>query len=292
MRARPRLGPAWALSALGIGGACFVDAPGDDGASTAAVTSTTSTATTATSTTSTSTSTTAASISTSPSTDASSTDASSTASTEGSTTLEGTRGCVDAEFFVDGDGDGFGDPEASVVACDPPPGYVPAPGDCDDGDPDVHPGADELCDDLDNDCDDATDEWSATNTACGGCDMQLAGASVFHRCPTLMDFAGARVACQGRGGDLAIPETPREHDLLAAWIAGNAASWWIGLEDQVNEGDFRWVDGGAPTTTWWAKGEPNNLEDEDCVEVNAATGLWNDAQCGLLRPFLCESPAS
>ena len=34
----------------------------------------------------------------------------------------------------------------------------PVPLDCDDADPEVHPGASELCDELDNDCDDQVDE--------------------------------------------------------------------------------------------------------------------------------------
>ncbi|MEZ4321554.1 MAG: putative metal-binding motif-containing protein [Myxococcota bacterium] len=56
------------------------------------------------------------------------------------------------EFFVDMDGDGFGQ-EPSVVACALPPGYAPTGGDCDDDDDSVYPGATELCDGRDNDCD-------------------------------------------------------------------------------------------------------------------------------------------
>jgi hypothetical protein len=37
-------------------------------------------------------------------------------------------------------------------------GYTTEDGDCDDGDPAVHPGADELCNGVDDDCDDLVDE--------------------------------------------------------------------------------------------------------------------------------------
>ena len=55
-------------------------------------------------------------------------------------------------WFYDEDGDGAGG-TVSVTTCDPPQGFVAASDDCDDDDPETHPGAVELCDDRDNDCD-------------------------------------------------------------------------------------------------------------------------------------------
>ncbi len=49
-------------------------------------------------------------------------------------------GAVDAPtWFGDGDADGHGDPEISVVACDPPLGFVDVDDDCDDGNAALHP---------------------------------------------------------------------------------------------------------------------------------------------------------
>ena len=45
-------------------------------------------------------------------------------------------------------------------------GYTTCDGDCDDGDPTINPGAEEVCDGIDNDCDDATDE-DLGETTCG-----------------------------------------------------------------------------------------------------------------------------
>jgi hypothetical protein len=56
-------------------------------------------------------------------------------------------------FYRDADGDGFGDPGDAVVDCAPPPGYVADGTDCDDTTGAVYPGAIELCDNRDNDCD-------------------------------------------------------------------------------------------------------------------------------------------
>jgi len=44
--------------------------------------------------------------------------------------------------------------------CGPNPGQAPVPGDCDDLNPDVHPGAPEVCNDRDDDCDQLTDDFS------------------------------------------------------------------------------------------------------------------------------------
>jgi len=66
---------------------------------------------------------------------------------------------IDAQtWYEDLDGDGYGDDGVTVVACDAPPGYVGTPGDCEDADGAVHPGAEELCNGVDDDCDAATDE--------------------------------------------------------------------------------------------------------------------------------------
>lgn len=65
-------------------------------------------------------------------------------------------------FYIDVDGDGFGDGEKSERACAAPEGYVADFGDCDDLQSDVNPGMAEACNDLDDDCDTQIDEPGAT----------------------------------------------------------------------------------------------------------------------------------
>jgi hypothetical protein len=61
-------------------------------------------------------------------------------------------------FYRNIDGDAFGDTYATQQACSAPSGYVSTPGDCDDTQPTTFPGAPEVCDGRDNDCDLSVDE--------------------------------------------------------------------------------------------------------------------------------------
>jgi hypothetical protein len=61
-------------------------------------------------------------------------------------------------WYVDDDQDGFGNPNDYEETCDPDPDLVADGTDCDDGDPEIYPDADESCDGLDEDCDEVIDE--------------------------------------------------------------------------------------------------------------------------------------
>lgn len=72
---------------------------------------------------------------------------------------------VGATFYVDADGDGFGDAAEALIACAAPDGFVSNDGDCDDTDTAIHPGAVEICEPFgearDNDCDGLADDETA-----------------------------------------------------------------------------------------------------------------------------------
>lgn len=67
-------------------------------------------------------------------------------------------------FYRDSDGDGYGDSSNATVACEAPEGYLSTSGDCDDSDAEVHPEAEEICNGVDDNCNDEIDEATKGGT--------------------------------------------------------------------------------------------------------------------------------
>ena len=61
-------------------------------------------------------------------------------------------------FYHDTDGDGFGNPDDFINSCSVPPGYILDHTDCDDTNPFIFPGAIELCNVIDDNCNALIDE--------------------------------------------------------------------------------------------------------------------------------------
>jgi hypothetical protein len=73
-------------------------------------------------------------------------------------------------WYADADADGYGDPDDSSVSCEAPSGTSEDGTDCDDADADVNPGAPEICNEVDDDCDGDIDSD----------DSDIAGASTWY----------------------------------------------------------------------------------------------------------------
>uniref|UniRef100_A0A8C9ZG35 C-type lectin domain-containing protein n=1 Tax=Sander lucioperca TaxID=283035 RepID=A0A8C9ZG35_SANLU len=96
----------------------------------------------------------------------------------------------------------------------------------------------------------------------------------------------SRDDCRQKGADLVIINSKEEQDFTRKF----KKSLWIGLTDSETEGTWKWVDGTPLTTSYWISGEPNDVNDEDCVEIQNfySEKSWNDRRCSLPLNWICE----
>merc|ERR1711957_863341 len=98
----------------------------------------------------------------------------------------------------------------------------------------------------------------------------------------------ANARCQKMGMKLAHPNKKQNAHLAKMLKKANVSAAWIGLNDMRKEGSYKWM-GVAKGNNFrsWNKGEPNNYNTEDCVEM-FQSGKWNDLKCATKRPFFCQ----
>ncbi|ANM29332.1 hypothetical protein ABI59_06590 [Acidobacteria bacterium Mor1] len=128
----------------------------------------------------------------------------------------------DVIWYYDGDGDGYGRNSGGTDTCYPPADYVTVDGDCDDSNPAVNPGQDELeCDGLDNDCSPATQD--APDVDGDGWDICDPGEPG--------DSDGNPVDCSpGDGSAYAVPGEVRDLRLSDDGLGNTTLSWMPPLQ--------------------------------------------------------------
>ena len=201
-----------------------------------------------------------------------------------------TDACARVPLFPDGDGDGFGDDGSSSEMRCPEEGWVPNAEDCDDGDENVRPGADEACDAIDRDCDGAIDEGSV----CAPCVRILQRGELYIACPDPLGWPDARDACRAIGRELVTVEDADEDDRLRQRMSVRLSveEFWIGLGDLDGDGTYRWVrDDSEPGYLPWTAGSPDDPPPA-CVRSvsNTTPPGWRDRPCPDPFPYVCDGP--
>lgn len=193
---------------------------------------------------------------------------------------------VDATtWYRDRDGDDWGADDETITACDADANlWQDRGGDCDDGDDAIHPGADEDCDGVDQNCSGAPDEGA------GVCPCPIAqyAGHAYATCTEKVNWDVAKWSCEQFGYHLVYIQSGGENSFVAAQMSG--VRFWAGATDRADEGTWAWASGTEVSWDAWGSGEPNGSWEENCLEVNRREdGRWNDYECWEPVGFVCES---
>jgi hypothetical protein len=179
-------------------------------------------------------------------------------------------GLVDEEvtktYYQDLDGDGYGDLDFPIEACELPAGYSELSGDCDDGVAAVYPGALELCNTVDDDCDGVTDEDDAVDAATWYNDADSDGYG---------DPGAATVACEAPSGS--VSNSTDCDDGLSAVNPG-AAELCNDRDDDCDSVTDE--DDAADAATWYSDNDGDGYGDPDKVSraCEAPEGAVSNAE--------------
>ncbi|KAL9963147.1 hypothetical protein ACROYT_G032322 [Oculina patagonica] len=110
----------------------------------------------------------------------------------------------------------------------------------------------------------------------------------FFTSETCTNWTKARSKCHEEKSVLADVNNNEENVYLQHRHNGEKS--WLGLNDRSTEGDFTWADVGRANYTAWARNQPNNFGEEDCVH---ALGVefsyeWNDVKCSDCHQYTCK----
>ncbi|XP_069835333.1 pulmonary surfactant-associated protein D-like [Dendropsophus ebraccatus] len=116
---------------------------------------------------------------------------------------------------------------------------------------------------------------------------RIVGDKIYVSDGTQGNYNAAKSACTNAGGQMASPQNNDENQAVLVIRNQYGVAAWLGMNDIVTEGSFRYPNGNPIIYLNWSPGEPNNLGDEDCVEMYD-NGKWNDKSCGDNRLVICE----
>lgn len=105
-----------------------------------------------------------------------------------------------------------------------------------------------------------------------------------------MTWDDARSYCQQNGADLARTPTRRNISEVNRLISGEDTEFWIGLQDEFDDGRFTWIDGTDQGVDNWATGEPDcdSSMSSGAVSKMTKSRKWIEEARNETRAFICE----
>lgn len=106
-------------------------------------------------------------------------------------------------------------------------------------------------------------------------------------------WSAAKTLAESLGGTLVTIRSHAENEFVRRTFGNSVPGMgtkpvWIGLSDVALEGSFAWASGSTSTFTNWQLGEPNDVGNEDFVELANQTGQWNDLSSVHFRAGVTE----
>ncbi len=203
------------------------------------------------------------------------------------------------EWYVDADGDGWGDETSTILSCGQPEGAVALRGDCDDSDDSVYPGATEdPYDDVDQDCDGEDlqdlDGDGFPGKDVGGSDCDDEDETVYPGAPDGY-YDGIDQDCDGftgtdmdkDGSDAEIVGGDDCNDDDDDIFPGAEDAWYDGVDQNCDGADdFDQDADGEPAEGWGDDCDDLDGEVNPAAEEICSDGLDNNcdgaATCGLM----------
>ena len=114
------------------------------------------------------------------------------------------------------------------------------------------------------------------------------------KCYKLLDetltWENAGSTCEKAGGKLASVHSVLENDF--AFTMAKFEPAWLGGNDLVKEGAWTWSDKTAWVYSNWGENEPNNANQEHCLEIGNLGEKWNDYSCSKKIKGICMKSLS
>ncbi|KAK6477358.1 C-type lectin domain family 4 member E-like isoform X1 [Huso huso] len=145
-------------------------------------------------------------------------------------------------------------------------------------------------------------DTSSKERVCKACPQNwgLFNGKCYYFSTDRMNWTSSRHNCTSLGGHMVIIESDGEQEFIQSQVRRIGDFFWIGLSDEVTEGEFLWVDNTPPSTTYWKVNEPDNTlvfkgnqyPNADCVVIDykaASLQSWGDGLCSVLVRRVCET---
>ena len=103
-------------------------------------------------------------------------------------------------------------------------------------------------------------------------------------------YSTSKQTCRSFNASLPTVKDPAQAYYIET--VSNSSDTWIGLTDNLQEGNWTWESGSNSTYRKWLPNKPNDGLSENCAVVNGrksnATHSWVDRNCSQCNNVTCE----